>query len=84
MLVEKSELWVYKGKSPSLVPNQPPGLKKRKSKLALQQDKNGNDKDNNDKADSRGSISSIQVNSCLSLTFFLYDVNIMYEAYFWK
>ena len=35
LLVEKSELWVYKGKSPSVFPVQAPGLKKRKSKPIL-------------------------------------------------
>ena len=70
LLVEKSELWVYKGKSAGLAPNPSPvpGLKKRKSKLAAQDDKGENRKIEDEKGESRGSISSTQV----SVVYFLY------------
>ncbi len=62
LLVEKSELWVYKGKSPTLVSNSAPGVKKRKSKLALQPEKGDTTpKENGEKSDSRTSLSSMQV-----------------------
>lgn len=63
LLVEKSELWVYKGKSAGLAPNPSPGpgLKKRKSKLGSQDDKGDKRNSEHEKVESRGSISSTQV-----------------------
>ena len=64
LLVEKSELWVYKGKSQSLSLNPPPGLKKRKSKLSGLDDKSDNRGSEQVKIETRDSISSAQVISC--------------------
>ncbi|XP_065058274.1 inositol 1,4,5-trisphosphate receptor type 1-like isoform X2 [Rhopilema esculentum] len=60
LLVEKSELWVYKGKSQSLSLNPPPGLKKRKSKLLGLDDKTDNRGNEQVKIETRDSISSAQ------------------------
>ena len=72
LLVEKSELWVYKGKSAGLASNSSPcpGLKKRKSKLGAQDDKGENRKNEHEKVESRGSISSAQV--LVEFLFFLF------------
>lgn len=59
LLVEKSELWVYKGKSSLMVTNPLPGLKKRKSKLLSHEEKS----DDRGNVEVRESTSSVQVTS---------------------
>ena len=61
LLVEKSELWVYKGRSASVLTNPPPGVKKRKSKLTSHEDKSDNRMEERGNIEVRESMSSTQV-----------------------
>ena len=61
LLVEKSELWVYKGRSASFVANPSAGLKKRKSKMIALEDKSDVRMDEHGNAEVRESVSSTQV-----------------------
>ena len=61
LLVEKSELWVYKGKSASIITNPPSGLKKRKSKIPALEDKSDVRGDERGNVEVRESVSSAQV-----------------------
>lgn len=67
LLVEKSELWVYKGKSSLITTNQPLALKKRKSKLPGPGDKVDGRVDESGHTDVRESVSSTQVQSLILL-----------------
>jgi len=60
LLVEKSELWVYKGKGASTVSAQPPGLKKRKSKMTALEDKPDTRIESHGKLEVRESVTSAQ------------------------
>ena len=61
LLVEKSELWVYKGRSTSFVANPSVGLKKRKSKKIVLEDKSDARMDERGNVEVRESMSSTQV-----------------------
>ena len=79
LLVEKSELWVYKGKGASTVSAQPPGLKKRKSKMTALEDKPDTRMESHGKLEVRESVTSAQVSIIYRISAYLsFPISLLY------